>query len=100
MVVFEMEQWKAPRVLQLLIILMLHTSFVPKPKHLDLDFVELFAGRAAVSTALREEGTNGSSHDICISPMLDLTTTAGFLFLGLTNNISFLMVKRTMVHAR
>ena len=92
MVILEMQQWKSPLVLQLLVIMVLHTSIFPRPTNLDLTFVELFAGKAAVSSALREGGGNGSSHDINISPLLDLTSTAGFLFLGFLQYISHLLL--------
>ena len=95
MVVLELQQWKAPLVLQLLVVMVLNTTIFPRPTVPDLTFVELFAGKGVVSTALREGGGNGSSHDINISPRLDLTSTAGFLSLGVLFDQVYFFVMET-----
>ena len=78
MVVPELVRWNAPPVLQILVVLLMHVPFVPKM--CDLDFVELFAGRAEVTSALRTElGWGGSAHDLEHSTYMDLCSTHGFL---------------------
>ena len=78
MVVPEMARWKAPPVLQLVVVLLMHVPFVSKT--CDLQFVELFAGRGEVTGALRSElGWRGSAHDLEHSTYMDLCSTHGFL---------------------
>ena len=80
MVVPEMMRFGAPAYLIILVILLgFHSDL---PQQVDLQFVELFAGTCSISLGLMANGLRGSSHDIEMSRYMDLSSTAGFLYLG------------------
>ena len=80
MVVPELIRCGAPAYLIILVILLgFHNDL---PQQVDLQFVELFAGTCSISLGLMANGLRGSSHDIEMSSYMDLTSTAGFLYLG------------------
>ena len=76
--IFELQRWRAPWALMLLLLLLQFNSRAPAWE--TVQFVELFDGEAEVSFALRSSGLHGSTHDINISPSyMDLCSTTGFL---------------------
>ncbi|CAK9041660.1 unnamed protein product [Durusdinium trenchii] len=76
--ILELQRWRAPWALMLLLLLLEFNSKVPSTQ--NAQFVELFAGQAEVSCALRSCGLSGSTHDINIDPQyMDLCSTTGFL---------------------
>ena len=78
--ILELQRWRAPWALMLLLLLLEFNSKVPSTE--NVQFVELFAGQAEVSCALRSCGLFGSTHDINIDPQyMDLCSTTGFLHL-------------------
>ena len=84
MVVAELLKWKPPAVLVLILVMMgLSPALVQSPS-LQNDFVEVFAGDAAVTLACWNKGLVGSCHDIRYTSLMDLSTTHGFLLLDCT----------------
>lgn len=81
MVVPELLRWKAPPALILLVVMLCQNPALAPTRELPNDFVEVFAGDAAVSLALWDRGLHGSSHDIKYTTMMDMTSTSGFLLL-------------------
>ena len=82
MVIFDSMRWQLPAAMQLVVVMLLHASFFQPDQ--TVDFVEMFSGQGELSQALRDAGFSGSSHDTEISSKMDLTTTSGFLILGLS----------------
>lgn len=83
MVVLELLRWKAPASLILAVVMLCH---IPKfqPRHVENNFVEMFAGEGAITSALRDAGLVGSSHDIQFSNLMDMCSVHGFLYRGCT----------------
>jgi len=69
-------------VLQLVCLLLVFNSRVERS--VDVEFVEVFAGVGEISRACREQGLQGSSHDIAYSSHFDLCSRCGFLYHGLS----------------
>ena len=89
MVVPEMMRCGAPAYLIILVIMLgFHTGL---PQEMNLHYVELFSGMGCISLGMMAHGLRGSSHDIALSSYMDLTTTAGFLYLGSNANSSQLI---------
>ena len=55
---------------------------VVQPPALQNDFVEVFAGDAAVTLACWNMGLVGSCHDVRYTSLMDMSTTHGFLLLN------------------
>ena len=82
MVVAELLKWRAPAVLMLLLVMLTQNSKLAIPDHqLANEFVEVFAGDAAVSLALWDRGLVGSCHDIRYTSLMDMSSNHGFLLL-------------------
>ena len=83
MVVLDLLRWKAPACLILAIVLLNQNRKLglPEPQPQN-NFVEVFAGDAAVSLACWKRGMIGSAHDVRYSTLMDLTTDHGFALLG------------------
>ena len=82
----------------MLMLLLLLLSFNQKlPQQVDVQFVETFAGQGEISKYLRELGMRGSTHELNLSPgYMDLTSTCGFLQLGLIwNNAVYIFFRLT-----
>ena len=78
--ILELQQWGAPPVLMLLILLLNFNAAIDHRQ--DVQFCEVFAGQGEVTKSLRALGLKGTCHDISYShEYMDLTSTAGFLFL-------------------
>jgi len=77
MVVPEMMNCGAPALLILLMVMLNFHEGIPQ--QISLQFVELFSGMGCVSLGLLSIGMKGTSHDIALSSLMDLTTTSGFL---------------------
>ncbi len=75
--IFDLERWSAPPVLMLLCLLLVFNEKVERTS--DVQFVEVFAGKAEISKAMFEQGLVGSAHDIRYSSHFDLCGTVGFL---------------------
>lgn len=80
MVVPEMMNCGAPALLILLMVMLNFHEGIPQ--QISLQFVELFSGMGCVSLGLLSIGMKGTSHDIALSSLMDLTTTSGFLYLS------------------
>lgn len=83
MVVAQLLGWKSPAVLILVMVMLGHSPTVVRTPDIPNDFVEVFAGDAAVTLACWNRGLVGSCHDVRYTSLMDLTSTHGFLFLGL-----------------
>ena len=81
MVVASLLKWKAPAALIFLVVMMAQSPFIVQSPALQNDFVEFFAGDAAVSLACWDKGLVGSAHDVRYTNLMDLTTTHGFPWL-------------------
>ena len=82
MVVAELLRWRAPAGLMLLLVMLSQNPALVGPPHNAVnDFVEVFAGDAAVTLACWDRGMVGSCHDISYTSLMDLTTTHGFMLL-------------------
>jgi hypothetical protein len=81
MVVAELLRWKSPAVLILLVVMLGQSPSLVAPPPVYNDFVEVFAGDAAVTLACWNKGLVGSSHDIRYTSLMDLTSNHGFLLL-------------------
>lgn len=75
--IYDLQRWSAPPVLQLLTLLLLFNESVERT--VDVQFVEVFAGMAEISRAFAEQGMVGSAHDIRFSSHFDLCGRVGFL---------------------
>ena len=80
MVVLEMLRWRLPAIAILLVVLLVNNGMVNQQA--QVEYVELFAGAAAISMAFKARGCNGSAHDIRKSDFMDLMSPTGFLCLG------------------
>ena len=83
MVVAQLLRWKSPAVLILVMVMLGQSPTVVRTPDIPNDFVEVFAGDAAVTLACWNRGLVGSCHDVRYTSLMDLTSTHGFLFLGL-----------------
>ncbi|CAK9097229.1 unnamed protein product [Durusdinium trenchii] len=76
--ILELQQWGAPPVLMLLILLLNFNAAIDHRQ--DVQFCEVFAGQGEVTKSLRALGLRGTCHDISYShEYMDLTSTVGFL---------------------
>ena len=83
MVVADLLRWKSPAALILLMVMLGQSPYLCQPPAVQNDFVEVFAGDAAVTLACWNRGLIGSCHDVRYTSLMDLTSNHGFLFLGL-----------------
>ena len=79
--ILELQRIGAPHVLMLCLLLLNFNQKVRRSPRLD--FVEVWAGKAEVSKALRKAGLVGSALDILHSPLYDVCSVSGFLPLGM-----------------
>ena len=82
MVVASLLKWQSPAALILLVVMLGQSPCVVQPPALQNDFVEVFAGDAAVTLACWNMGLVGSCHDVRYTSLMDLSTTHGFLLLN------------------
>ena len=89
MVVASLLKWRAPAVLMLLLVMLTHNPKLAVPENqLQNQFVEVFAGDAAVTLAMWDRGLIGSCHDVRYTSLMDMTSDHGFLLLGQTYHVS------------
>jgi hypothetical protein len=75
-----LRQLQAPRVVLHLVAACLTSPTLRALHGPQLDFIEVFAGQAEISRALRASGLSGASFDIAYDPdMQDLASPRGFL---------------------
>ena len=82
MVVASLLKWQSPAALILLVVMLGQSPRVVQPPALQNDFVEVFAGDAAVTLACWNMGLVGSCHDVRYTSLMDMSTTHGFLLLN------------------
>ena len=82
MVVASLLKWQSPAALILLVVMLGQSPCVVQPPALQNDFVEVFAGDAAVTLACWNMGLVGSCHDVRCTSLMDMSTTHGFLLLN------------------
>ena len=83
MVVAELLKWQAPAVLMLLLVMLSQNAKLAVPENqLPNQFVETFAGDAAVTLAMWDRGLIGSCHDVRYTSLMDIASDHGFLLLG------------------
>ena len=77
--ILDLKRHGAPGCLMLCLLLLSFNEKIPRGPHLD--FVEVWAGKAEVTKALRAIGFRGVAFDILHNELYDVCTVTGFLTL-------------------